>query len=175
LAEIKHRVFFALCPDAPVRARIAQAARRMHLLTQGRRIPEQQLHLTLAFIGAVSEEDLKQLLSPPKGIFTPAFLMTLDEWGWWARKSIGWAGPSVVPTALRQLADNLENWLRAAGFNLEPRHFAAHVTLVRHGESAVLPKFSAPIHWHVGEFSLVNSLLAPEGARYNVLGKWLLQ
>jgi 2'-5' RNA ligase len=175
LGGIKHRVFFALCPDATVRARIAQAAGRMHRLTQGRRIPEQQLHLTLAFIGEVSDEDLKQLLSPPKDIFTPAFLLTLDEWGWWARKAVGWAGPSVVPAALRQLADNLHSWLRDAGFDLEARSFAAHVTLVRHGESVVLPKFSELIHWHVREFSLVNSLLTPEGARYNVLGKWLLQ
>jgi 2'-5' RNA ligase len=164
-----------LCPDATARAGIAQAACRMHRLTQGRRIPEQQLHLTLAFIGEVSEADLKQLLSPPKDIFTAPFLVTLDEWGWWARNAVGWAGPSVVPAALRQLADNLDSWLRASGFDLEPRPFAAHVTLVRHGESVVLPKFSEVIQWHVREFSLVKSLLTPEGARYNVLGNWSLQ
>jgi 2'-5' RNA ligase len=81
----------------------------------------------------------------------------------------------VVPAALRQLVDNLQTWLGAAGFDLEPRAFAAHVTLVRHGEPVVLPEFTAPIHWHVGEFLLVNSSLAPEGTRYDVLGKWLLR
>jgi len=158
-----------------VRARIAQAARRMHCLTQGRRIPTENLHLTLAFIGAVGKEDLEQLLCPPEKIFTPAFVVTLDEWGWWARKSVGWAAPSIVPAALRQLADNLHTWLRCAGFDLEPRPFAAHVTLVRHGKPLVLPKFGAPIQWLIEDFALVNSLSAPEGARYNVLGKWLLR
>jgi len=147
----------------------------MHCLTQGRRIPTENLHLTLAFIGAVGKEDLEQLLCPPEKIFTPGFVVTLDEWGWWARKSVGWAAPSIVPAALRQLADNLHIWLRCAGFDLEPGPFAAHVTLVRHGKPLVLPKFGAPIQWHVEDFALVNSLSAPEGARYNVLGKWLLR
>lgn len=164
-----------MCPDARVRRRIAQAALRMHRLTRGRRIPEENLHLTLAFIGAVGDEDLKQLLHPPEEVFTPAFEVTLDIWGWWARKGVGWAGPAVVPAALRQLVDNLQTWLGAAGFDLEPRGFAAHVTLVRHGAPVVLPEFTAPIHWHVRELLLVNSSLAPEGARYDVLGKWLLR
>jgi 2'-5' RNA ligase len=170
----KHRVFFALCPDARVRTRIAQAARRMHRLTHGRRIREENLHLTLAFIGAVGDEELERLLHPPEEIFKGSFVLTLDDWGWWAREGVGWTGPTVVPTALRQLANDLHTWLRAAGFDLEPRPFAAHVTLVRHGKPVVLPKCSAPIHWHVGEFSLIKSLLAPEGARYDLLGKWFL-
>lgn len=147
----------------------------MHRLTQGRRVREEQFHLTLAFLAAVDEQDLEQLLSPPQEIFRPAFPMTLDHWGWWTRKQVGWVAPSVVPTALRQLADNLQNWLRNSGFDLEARPFAAHVTLVRQGHSVVLPKLSAPIYWHVGEFSLVKSLLAPEGSYYNVLGSWPLQ
>ena len=107
-----------------MRAQIAQAARRMHRVTQGRRIPDEELHLTLAFIGAVSEERLEHLLKPPSEIFPPAFLLTLDDWGLWTRKGIGWTGPSVVPASLRRLAEKLDSWLRAEGFDRERRSTA---------------------------------------------------
>ena len=157
-----------------MRAQIAQAARRMHRVTQGRRIPDEELHLTLAFIGAVSEERLEHLLKPPSEIFPPAFLLTLDDWGLWTRKGIGWTGPSVVPASLRRLAEKLDSWLRAEGFDLERRTFAAHVTLVRHARPVALPTFGTSIHWHVGDIALMNSAVTADSARYTVLGKYSL-
>ena len=115
------RVFFALWPDARVRAGLAQAARRMYRVSHGRRTHDDSIHLTLAFVGAVDVENLACLLAPPADVFTPAFLLTLDDWGCWARNGIGWAAPSHIPEALRDLTQNLEGWLRGAGFDLEQR------------------------------------------------------
>jgi RNA 2',3'-cyclic 3'-phosphodiesterase len=57
----------------------------MHRVLHGRRTRDESLHLTLAFIGEVDAENLPRLLAPPAGVFTPAFLFTLDEWGCWPR------------------------------------------------------------------------------------------
>jgi 2'-5' RNA ligase len=169
------RVFFALWPDARARADLAQAARRMHRVMQGQRTRDDSIHLTLAFVGAVHLEKLPCLLTPPADVFTSAFLLTLDHWGCWARSGIGWAAPSHSPAPLRDLAANLTDWLRDAGFELEDRAFAPHVTLVRKAQCALLPDSMTPIAWQVGEFALIRSQPAPGGTRYEMLRNWPLR
>ncbi len=169
------RVFFALWPGARVRAELAQAARRMQRVLRGRRTRDDSIHLTLAFIGEVDVDILPRLLAPPAGVFTPAFLLTLDNWGSWERNGIGWAAPSRIPDPLRDLAANLEGWLRGAGFELELRTFAPHVTLVRKAQYAPLPDSMMRIAWQVNEFALIHSQLAPDGARYRMLRAWPLK
>ncbi len=168
------RVFFALWPDARVRAALAQAARRMHRVSQGQRTRDGSIHLTLAFLGAVDVENLPRLLAPPAGVFTSAFLLTLDDWGCWARNGVGWAAPSHIPGPLRSLAANLEAWLRGAGFELKQRPFTPHVTLVRKAQCAPLPDSMPPVDWQVEDFVLVRSTLSPEGSRYQSIGRWPL-
>jgi hypothetical protein len=92
------RVYFALWPDAGVRAALAQAARSMHRVMHGRQARDESLHLTLAFIGYTDVENLPRLMAPPAGVFTPAFLLTLDDWGCWARYVN--EGPSSVEQAV---------------------------------------------------------------------------
>ncbi len=170
-----HRVFFALWPGAGVRAGLARAARKMHRTLGGRCTRADSIHLTLAFLGDVGVDSLPRLLAPPAGVFTSAFRVTLDQWGCWARNGIGWTAPSQVPESLRELAENLEGWLRGAGFELEQRAFAPHVTLVRKAQCAPLPDLVAPIAWQVDEFALIQSHLMPGGSRYRKLGVWPLK
>ena len=174
LSARTQRVFFALWPDARVRADLAQDAQRMHRVTQGQRTRDDSIHLTLAFLGAVDVENLPRLLAPPAGVFTSAFLLTLDDWGCWARNGVGWAAPSHIPALLRDLAANLENWLRGAGFKLEDRAFTPHVTLLRKARCTPLPDAMAPIQWQVEDFVLVQSTVLPGGARYQCVGRWPL-
>jgi 2'-5' RNA ligase len=134
----------------------------MHRVTHGQRTRDDSIHLTLAFVGAVNAENLARLLLPPAEVLTSAFLLTLDEWGCWARNGIGWAAPSQIPESLHDLALNLEGWLRGAGFELERRAFKPHVTLV------------APVAWRVAEFALIQSHARPGGARYETLRAWPL-
>lgn len=167
-------VFFALWPDAGVRAELAQAARRMHRVSQGQRTRDDSIHLTLAFVGAVDVENIARLLAPPADVFASAFLLTLDDWGCWARNGIGWAAPSHIPEPLRDLAANLQGWLRAAGFELEDRAFTPHVTLVRKAQSVPLPDSMRPVEWQVEDFVLVRSTVSSDGSRYQSIGRWPL-
>ena len=175
LSARTQKVFFALWPDARVRAEFAQAARRMHGVWHGRPIRDDSIHLTLAFVGEVDVEYIPRLLAPPAEVFTSAFLLTLDDWGCWARNGIGWAAPSRIPDPLHDLAANLEGWLRGAGFELEHRPFTPHVTLVRKAQCAPLPDSMAPIEWQVEEFALIHSRPAPGGVRYETLRAWPLR
>jgi len=175
LSASTQRLFFALWPDARVRAELAQAAQRMHRAVEGRCSRDDSLHLTLAFLGDVDAKYLPRLLAPPVVVLTPAFLLKLDQWGCWSRNGIGWAASSRLPDSLRDLAENLEGWLRSAGLDLERRTFTPHVTLVRKAQCAPLPDDMAPIAWHVSEFVLIHSQLQPGGSCYRTLGAWPLR
>lgn len=170
-----HRLFFALWPDGRVRADLGQTAKRMHRVVDGRCSRADTLHLTLAFLGDVDVEHLPRLLAPPDGVFTSAFLLTLDQWGCWSRNGVGWAAPSRIPEPLRDLAANLEGWLRSAGFELERRAFTPHVTLIRKAQCTPLPDAVTPVSWRVSEFALIHSQLQPGGSRYRILGTWPLE
>lgn len=146
----------------------------MHRVWHGQRTRDDSIHLTLAFVGAVDVENLPRLLAPPADVFSSAFLLTLDDWGCWARNGIGWAAPSHIPQPLRDLAANLEGWLRGAGFELEHRSFTPHVTLVRKAQCAPLPDSMRPVEWQVEEFALIHSQPTTGGARYEALRAWPL-
>ena len=170
-----HRLFFALWPDAQVRPDLAQAAQRMHRVVEGRCSREDSLHLTLAFLGDVDGACLPRLLAPPRDVFTSAFLLTLNKWGCWSRNGVAWAAPSHTPDSLSELVENLEVWLRSAGFELESRAFTPHVTLVRKAQCAPLPDAMMPVTWRVSEFALIHSQPQPGGSRYRALGVWPLE
>jgi 2'-5' RNA ligase len=146
----------------------------MHRITQGRCTPQENIHMTLAFVGAIGPEDMAGLLMPPAHVFIPVFRLVLDRWGCWPRERIGWAAPSRVCETLNALAANLADWLRNAGFKMESRPFTGHVTLVRHANYVAIAESMPPIEWPVREFALVDSLLTPTGARYRTLASWTL-
>ncbi|HWA14049.1 MAG TPA: RNA 2',3'-cyclic phosphodiesterase [Burkholderiales bacterium] len=168
------RFFFALWPDDKVRDGLGAAARRMHRALHGRRTRDENLHLTLAFLGEVDIEDLERLRAPPPSLAAGAFTLTLDRWDCWPRNRIGWAGPSVTPPALQRLAANLVDWLQALGFELEKRRFAPHVTLVRDAQHAAMPGVPQPVRWHVEDFVLVRSQRLPRGSQYEIVARWPL-
>jgi 2'-5' RNA ligase len=174
LVSGSQRVFFALWPDDRVRSSLALAARRMHRLMHGRRTRDESIHLTLVFIGEVDIESFDRLLALPAGVLTAGFRLVLDRWDCWPRNGIAWAGPSRSPAALMQLAQNLEAWLRAGGFDVRREKFTPHVTLLRDAQYAAMPEPPAPIEWEVKDLVLVRSELLPKGTHYGIVARWPL-
>lgn len=76
---------------------------------------------------------------------------------------------------MRRLAIGLNKVLSNAGFVLERRAFAAHVTLIR---KARAPRMLPPlpnVDWPVDEFVLVRSRLSEAGSHYEMLERFPLQ
>ena len=169
------RVFYALWPGPSANSALTEAARQLHRVVGGRPTRDDSIHLTLAFVGDVDGVRLAELLAPPPGLTVPRFCLTFDRWGCWPRNGIAWMAPSVVPEPLRELAGEMEAWLRDSGFEMDGRPFVPHATLVRKAKCAPLPDLAPRLEWQVDEFVLVRSTLAPEGSRYEIIGRWPLR
>lgn len=171
---VARRVFFAYWPDAAARAALDAIARAGVALCGGRRMRPDSLHVTLAFIGAVSPERLDALRAAAGTVRAEAFEAVFDHLGFWPHNRIFWAGCAAPPSRQRRLSEHLNGILAAAGFPVEERPHFPHVTLARNARCTSLPSLAAPIRWPVREFALVASSLSPGGASYSVLARWPL-
>jgi len=162
------RLFFALWPDAQVRARLDGWAAALHADCGGRRMRAENLHLTLAFLGATGAARLEQLKHLAAQVSVTAFDLQIDQPGYWKHNRIAWAGASVIPEPLAALIADLRDELTAGGFRFDPKPFVPHVTLLREArEPQPLPQFPA-IAWPVSGLALVRSVPGGQGVRYVV-------
>jgi 2'-5' RNA ligase len=178
------RLFFAIWPDEALCMRLHEAARRCLARGHGRLVVPENLHVTLAFLGAVDDERRVCYEQAAMSLAQTAFTLTLDRLGYWSRKQILWAGCSVEPPELGALVSGLQANLSNCGFEPDVRPFHVHVTLARHVHRDPLPGSERsrrehavslpPLEWQVRELLLVESDTRPEGARYSVRHSWPL-
>lgn len=169
------RLFFALWPDGAGAEALAAAARAAHKTCGGRPMGRDDLHLTLAFLGDATAERLAAAEEAAAGVAAAPFDFAIDRLGCWQHNRIFWAGCTETPPPLAALAQALGERLRAAGFVLEVRPFAPHVTLLRQVDcSRASPPLATAVPWPAAEFVLAESRRTPAGGRYAVIGRWPL-
>ena len=159
------RLFFALWPDDATRTSLMQLQAPM----QGRKVPYNNLHLTLAFLGQQPIAVLPQLKDMLARLSPAEFVLTLDKVGYFPRNRIAWVGPHQTPDGLMSLYQTLCAALAESGIVFTPpSSFKAHVTLVRDASLPADMVFD-PITWHADEVALVQSITGPGGSEYRVL------
>ena len=165
------RLFFALWPDAEVRAQLSAVARRW----TRRPVADEKLHMTLIFLGQRNEQEVACFRQAASAVQGEPFELQLDYLGGWPRAGIQWLGGSRVPGELPQLVKSLTMALQPCGYEAEKRPFVAHITLARRVRRPKVRTDLEAIHWPVRDFALVESVSADSGARYEVLERWALE
>ena len=126
-------------------------------------MPDERLHLTLHFLGAVPIDRLPQLTQAVDLSFAPFSV----EFGlpqlWHAGLAV--LEPLAAPAALLDLQARLGKALEAEGMPSEQRAYRPHVTMARRAGHATAPASGEPFHWHVDNYALVQSC----GGVYSVL------
>lgn len=163
------RLFFALWPDAQTRDRIAGQARGL-ARREGRPVAAENLHVTLAFIGASDPERRRCLEARAAQVGVEPFTLELSQVGYYPRARVLWVGPRATPEPLLGLVERLNRALAPCGYRPEPRPFAAHVTLFRKARPTGEGPAFEPVPWPVHEFCLVESVSDRDGVHYRVLG-----
>ncbi len=156
-------------------------------LPVGRKMPEENLHLTLAFLGDQSGEALEDLHFRLQRLQAAPFELTLsglDCFG--GRNPRGLAIMADKNRAIAQLHLQIHSALNASGLQPRRERFRPHVTLARFGRSlseAELHRLQGflgewldyrahPVLVH--SFSMFRSTLGPGGAVHDILGQYSL-
>lgn len=145
---------------------------------------EEQLHLTLRFIGEVEGRQADDIALALGQLRHASFALRLSGVGTFANKGAVhtlWAGvtPADEVTALHRKVDAA---LVRAGLSPEARRFQPHITLARFSRSA-RPFLTDFVHAHAAlrsepfaimEFDLYESRLGRHGSSYHLLAQWPL-
>jgi len=163
------RCFVALQPDEAALERLDRLANdEQARLPSARRMRRENLHLTLAFIGALDADRAQQVAARLAAEPTTPFDWLLDAVGAFAGARVLWVGGA--DTRLDALAAWARGLLDELGVPFDRRPFVAHVTLLRDvpREPArdATRRIEPPICWHVGAPVLLESRNGPNGVRY---------
>ncbi len=175
------RLFVALRPPPPIRDALLDT---MEAVERARWQDEDQLHLTLRFVGEIDAPLAEDLAAELGRVDAARFDLTIVGAGHFARKgrpSALWA--AVAPSApLATLQQKIERACQRIGLEPEHRKFTPHVTLARLGGAAGPVGDWLALHgalstppWPVDEFRLYESVLAPGGSVYEPVVSYRLR
>ena len=170
ITDAPRRLFLALWPEEAERRQLADLAASA---AGRRRVRDDNLHLTLVFLGATDAARLAEYEAALADLPMLKLELILDRYGYWPQPRILWLGSSRTPPELYERVADLHRRLRGCGFTPERRAFQAHVTLARKfpGPAPVQPPV-APVRWPIRDIALVESLWEEGGTRYRVLRRW---
>lgn len=157
------RLFFAFWPDEQLRRQLETARNGLFPLS-GRPVAVAGLHVTTAFLGAVSQARLPALLALCGPV--PPFTITFDRLEHWPKPRVLVAATTHLRNDLRECVDGLWQRLDRLGFARETRPFRPHVTLARDVRSVRAGLRWDPLPWPVERLALVESVPTPEGVAY---------
>lgn len=177
------RAFLALPLADPT---VDALVRLQSSLPTGNPVPEDNLHLTLAYLGDAPESVLEILHDLLSAAALPAPEITFCGLGTFAEMERGLTFAAVSPSeALRALQGKVAQMARAAGTELPRRRFRPHVTLTRASKQPKGPardRLAAAIGMEIDvpgftatALNLYQSHLGPTGARHDVLASYPLR
>lgn len=176
------RLFVAIALPDQQRARLAALANG---LPGARWVAEQNLHLTLRFLGELDGNEAGDVDAALAGVRMPGFELRLEgvsHFGEGRKLRQLWAGVQANP-ALVRLRDKVEQAVIRAGLPPEKRKFKPHVTLARFKSNpgAKLHDFLAEYAlfraepFKVEGFTLYSSFLSANGAIYRPEAEYALE
>lgn len=180
------RSFIAIPLNGEVQRAARKIARELRSENDGMKwVPEDNLHLTLKFLGDVVDRDVPQVCKAIRDCCRsiPSFELEFEGTGGFPndqRPRVVWAGITGGGEFLIDLVSRLEVELAKLGFKPEPRDYRPHLTLgrVRSGSRSASPEVVAKVVrfkkrrlgiMTVDQIRLYASFLDKEGPTYNVM------
>jgi len=175
-----HRLFAAVRPPPEIRDFLADL---MGGVSGARWQDDDQLHLTLRFIGEVDRHIARDVHAALGGLSHPPFELTISGLGMFDKRGVPhtvWAGVAPQEPA-KALHKKVDQAMARVGVPPDQRAFHPHITLARLNRSA------GPVHdflarsvgvesppFRVDAFGLFESQLTPQGAVYTEIESYPL-
>ena len=129
------RLFIAINFDQETKDKLLQVQSRLKKLGRGNFSREENLHLTLAFLGEVPEDKLEDVKVAMDQVKFPQLELTFHDVGYFVsgreKPSQLWKISLKYSRKLEKVHDELIASLRKAGFSPDAKSFKPHVTLAR--------------------------------------------
>ncbi len=166
----KHRLFFALEPGEKVRREIHAVQKK--LACSGRKVPPEQFHVTLAFLGMQPAEIIPEVAAIASRMhFSPCSLV-LDRLGVFRRAGVLWMGATIIPAALQNFQQTLLDELERADIGYDRKAWKPHLTLYRRLRNSPVIMATVPVTWQLNQFSLIESINVKSSIEYCRQGCW---
>lgn len=180
-ANKQERLFFALALDTPANQRaFLQLCQLAQILPgEGRQVPDSNLHLTLAFLGPVDEQQKAHLIDLTNAVTVPSFTFHASVLKYRKRNRLIWLGGNIIPAPLAQLASDLKEAAIQTGLEQEERSYKPHITLKKQVRQRPDPMpENVDFSFYFQHFGLyiseqVNTARG-SGVRYRCLRQWPL-
>ena len=177
---MSHRLFVGLRPPPPIRDALIDL---MEGVDNARWQDDDQLHLTLRYIGVVDTHAADELAERLRAASGPEFDLAIEGTGAFERKGVAhtlWAG--IAPSEeLNRLQQRVERICIAAGLEPEHRKYHPHITLARtnRGTPPLGPFLARTAGlrlgpWTADSYILYESFLRPEGSVYEAVVRYPL-
>jgi 2'-5' RNA ligase len=183
--EDSARLFFALWPSAAMQAALA-AATAAAVIEAGkaadvRRVPAENLHLTLAFLGRVplsrrtEVEDVASRCARILAADDAPIEIVLDGIEYWRKPQILCVTASQTPPVAIALAETLKRSLLDRGFSPDLKPFRVHATVARKIRHVTRELHVDPVRWHFEALHLIESRTSPTRSAYTPIREWRLR
>lgn len=166
----RHRLFFALDPGERVRREVTGWQRDLSL--EGRAVPPQNFHVTLAFLGMQESGSIPLISEVASGLRFPHCEVNLDKPGAFRKAGVLWLGTHEVPDALNRFQNDLVSGLLKAGIGYDRKPWVFHLTLYRKLRKHPVIMHPVDIRWPLDGFSLIESVSVRSGVEYHTIGHW---
>lgn len=179
------RLFYCVELPGTVRRVLGRSARNLQVRIRGGTwVAEENLHITVRFVGEVGEDFLPGLRNLGRAATsgTSRFELDLDRLGAFPslyRARVLWAGSTRDSPPFSDLARRVEDGVQALGFPPETKPAHPHVTVARlrvpqdvatHVAAASIAALKVP----VDGLALMRSELGPQGPLYTPVERWRL-
>lgn len=176
-----HRLFVAIRPPYPIRKGLLDI---MSGVANARWQKDDQLHITLRFVGELDRHIANDLADSLRSVRPPSFQLTISGIGCFERNGhvhTVWAG--LQPhEALKQLHQKIDRACTRLGLPAEDRSYLPHITLARLNRNAGSTDAFRSVYaglssepFRVDSFALFESHLGREGSTYHLVERYRLE
>ena len=144
-----------------------------------RKIPQQNYHLTLAFLGQLTSEQqillMKTLDDQHHQLPHQAITLTTDNFGLFRKPQVAYVAIKKPHCALESLEQHIANLCSVVGYKAQHQEFVPHISILRKAKSQPTPQPSTHnLNLTCTSYSLYESVSAESGVKYLPLKTWQL-
>ena len=169
-----HRVFFAIDLSREIKINLLQEQEKI-FLSSGTPIRAENFHITLSFLGNLSDKKIESILDNLGNSSIRSFEASLTHLIYFSSSKIIAIDVTKGRQNLSSLKNEIESKLLAfEHFNIEKKPYRPHVSLFRKVESLPVNTFSVESIFQINNVSLMETVATRKNVRYETIDVWPL-